>query len=274
MNKQQSLHDIRFNVNRTGSNVISLENFIVVSTIAIEIREFTLKSSYMKNYTTSTIAKELVSFCISNNKKFLFISGNGGSGKTELGKVIAEEARKHGQVNILEMDDFVVDTQLRNNATATWVNSQGEKQTGRYTTSFAASYFLPSMKAILHTLEKGNEYHHWPKKATTAQESILLYGNAVVTIVEGVGTVFLEKDKANSVSVFLECSKELEIGRRIGRARADNEKTAEEVQKNFEERNSQYEANVKPHMADYDIVFESNEDFSLKVVRDDLNILK
>ena len=171
------------------------------------------------------------------------------------------------------MDDFVVDTELRNSAIATWENNQGEKQTGRYTTSFEQSYFLPSIKAILYTLEKGNDYYHRPKKAIITQESILLHGNAALTIIEGVGTVFLEKNKANSASIFLICSKALEIGRRIQRARADNEKSAEEVHKNFEERNSQFEAIIKPHMPDYDIVFESAEDFSLKVERDDLNIL-
>ena len=129
----------------------------------------------MKNYDASMIAKEIVSFCISTNKKFLFISGNGGSGKTELSKIIAEEAAKHGQVNVLKMDDFVLDTQLRNSATATWEDSQGEKHIGRYTTSFESSYFLQSAKAILYTIENGNDYYHRPKKAKTAQECVLLY---------------------------------------------------------------------------------------------------
>jgi len=228
----------------------------------------------MKNYDTSQVTKKIVKFCISTNKKFLFISGNGGSGKTELGKTISKEVAKYGRVNFLEMDDFVVDTKLRNSATVSWEDIEKKKQTGRYTTSFEASYFLQNIKAIIYNIDKGNNYYHWPKKAKKSQECKLLYGNAILTIIEGVGTVFLEKNKSNSMSIFLQCKKELEIDRRIKRSRTDNEKTTKEVNKNFDERNSQYEATIKPHIPEHDVVLESIEDFSLNVIRDDFNILE
>jgi len=228
----------------------------------------------MKNYDTSEVAKQIVKFCISTNKKFIFISGNGGSGKTELSKIISKKGAKYGKVNLLDMDDFVVNTKLRNNSTTTWNDIQNKKQTGRYTTSFEESYFLQSINAIIYNIEKGNNYYHWPKKAKLSKECRLLYGDAILTIVEGVGTVFLEKDKSNSTSIFLQCKKELEIDRRIKRSRADNEKNTEKVKKNFDERNSQYETTIKPHTPEYDIVLESVEDFSLNIIRDDFDILE
>ncbi len=228
----------------------------------------------MKSHDASNVARKIVEFCISKNKKFLFISGNGGSGKTELSRLVSKEAAKHGKVNSLELDDFVVDTKLRNSATATWQDTQQREQTGRYTTSFEASYFLQSIKAIIYNIEKGNNYYHWPKQAKKSEKCRLLYGDATLNIIEGVGTVFLEKNKSNSASIFLLCSRELEIDRRIKRARADNEKSAEDVNKHFDERNSQYESIIKPHMPEYDIVLESVKDFSVKVIRDDFKILE
>lgn len=227
----------------------------------------------MKNRSILSIAKKIVKFCISTDKKFLFISGNGGSGKTELSKIIAKEMSKYGSINLLETDDFVVDTKLRNSGTVIWEDNHKKQQKGRYTTSIEASYFLQNIKAIIYNIKKWNNYYHWPKKATKPEECILLYWNAILTIVEGVGTAFLEKEQDNSVSIFLWCKKKLEIDRRMKRGRLDNEKNIKDIKKIFDERNSQFKAIIKPHISEYPIILESIEDFSLNIIRDDFNVL-
>jgi len=108
----------------------------------------------MKNRSILSIAKKIVKFCISTDKKFLFISGNGGSGKTELSKIIAKEMSKYGSINLLETDDFVVDTKLRNSGTVIWEDNHKKQQKGRYTTSIEASYFLQNIKAIIYNIKK------------------------------------------------------------------------------------------------------------------------
>ena len=220
-------------------------------------------------FSPERIAQAIMQHCRSTDKSLLFISGNGGSGKTELSKTIAKEAEKYGHVNTIDMDDFVVDTKLRNSATTSWNDPDNGAQTGRYTTAFAASYFLQNIKAILYNIEQGNNYYHWPKKAKEGKECRLLYGDAVMTIVDGAGTVFLEKDPKRSICIFMQCSKELEIARRIQRARFSNEQNEAQVLKNFDERNSQYKAMIEPHIAEYGLVLESLEDYSLRVVRND-----
>jgi len=227
----------------------------------------------IENYKSVKVAEKIVQNCLSTGKKFLFISGNGGSGKTQLCEIISKRAAKYGHVNILNMDDFVVDTKLRNSATITWNDIKKGQQAGRYTTSFVGSYFLQNIKAIIYNLEKGNNYYHWPKKAMKPKECRLLYGDAILTIIEGVGTVFLDKNEKNSISIFISCDKKIEIARRIKRGKFSNEKNTKEVRKKFTERNSQYKAKIEPHMKEYGIVLESMEDFSLKVIRDDYKIL-
>jgi uridine kinase len=219
-------------------------------------------------YSPEQIAKKIVDYCLGTNKKFIFISGNGGSGKSELSKLLAAEAGKSGHANVLDMDDFV-DTEIRKSGRITWNDKEKGMRTGRYTTSFAASYFLQNVKAIICNLSKGNDYYHWPKKAKNSEECRLLYGDAVLTIIEGVGTVFLERDKASSLGVFMRCDKDIEIERRVNRGKFSDEKNREDVLRNFEERNSQFEANILPYVKEFEVVLESNGDFSLNIMRDD-----
>jgi len=114
----------------------------------------------MENYDANAVAEKIINFCISQNKNFVFISGNGGSGKTEFSKILSKKATKYGKINVLDMDDFVVNTELRNNAITKWNDAQNKEHTGRFTTSCPESYFLQSIKAILYNIEKGNDYYH------------------------------------------------------------------------------------------------------------------
>jgi len=225
-----------------------------------------------KSYEPLKAAEEIVQFCLSTSRKFIFLSGNGGSGKTELSKIISQEAGQYGHVNVLDMDDFVVNTQLRNSASITWDDVEKGEMTGRYTTAFEASYFLQNVKAILYNIEKGNDYYHWPKKAVDGKECRLLHGDATLTIVDGVGTVYLNKDTDTSVSIFMQCSEEIEIARRVQRGRFSNEKSEAEVRKKFAERNSQYRALIEPHMKTFGLVLESLEGYSLNIIRDDYKL--
>lgn len=225
------------------------------------------------NFTPGQIAKKIVDYCRRTNRRFVFISGNGGSGKSELSKVIVAEASKFGHVNTLDMDDFVVDTALRKSASITWNDKDKGVQSGRYSTSFAASYFLQNIRAIVHNISCGNNYCHWPKKAKSASECRLLHSDAVLTVVEGIGTVFLERDKDNSLGLFIRCEKEIEIERRLKRKQFSNEQNLADILKNYEERNSQFEANILPYMNDYQVVLESLIDYSLDVLRDDAGLL-
>lgn len=236
-------------------------------------KERTNMTEKWTNYEPIQVAEKIVQSCLSTDKKFLFISGNGGSGKTELSNIIGKEAEKYGHVNVLDMDDFVVDTNLRSSATVTWNDIEMGEQKGRYTTAFAESYFLQNIKAIMCNLENGNNYYHWPKKAKEPKECRLLSADAILTIIEGIGTVFLDKNESNSFTIFVRCSKEIELARRIKRGQFSNEKNAAEVHNKYEERNSQYKTNIEPHMKDYKIVLESMEDYSLAVIRDDDKIL-
>lgn len=220
------------------------------------------------------VAEQIVSYCLLHDKKYVFISGNGGSGKTELAKLIALEVQKHGVCNHIDMDDFVVDTQLRKSSRIVWKSPSGEECVGKYTTAFAASYFLQNIKAILCNLARGNNYWHWPKKGKVMDDSIVEYrADAALTVIEGIGTVFLDKDPATSLGIFLQCSKEVEINRRINRARFSNEQDPLQVIQGYDERNNQFLFNILPHKGEYNLVLESMPDFSFFAIRDDFGIL-
>ena len=96
---------------------------------------------------------------------------------------------------------------------------------------------------------------------------------APLTIIEGVGAAFLEKDP-KAFGIFLTCDLETEITRRIKRSRdGESNSSQEEIEKHCKERYEQFEAVVLPERKKFDLELQSLEDHSLKVKRDNLNVL-
>ena len=71
----------------------------------------------------------------------------------------------------------------------------------------------------------------------------------------------------------MRCSIENEIERRIMRAKYSNEQNREEVERQYEERNCQFESVILPYMDQHDLILVSQKDFSLNVVEDKLSVI-
>lgn len=187
--------------------------------------------------------KYIVNYC--NDKKInkIYICGNGGSGKTTLSYSIEKEASKYGNVNIISTDDFVVNTELRNNSVNKWINNNQE-YSYRYTSSNKESYFIKNIEELLYNIDHGIDCYYFPKHY---EENNIrqLHSNYFLTIVEGVGTAFLKRD--NALSIFLKCSEFTERERRKIRTEA--------LARNYDElRTEQFNNNVLVHENEFDII--------------------
>jgi uridine kinase len=233
-----------------------------------------MKSSIKNKYTTKEIAEKVLEHCANNDIRFVFISGNGASGKSHFTEVLAKEVQKKGHVNALSTDDFVVDTALRNNATSNWTDKDGNEYEGRYTTSFKESYFIQNINAIICNLHKGHDYYHWPKRAINSSECVLLKSDALITVIEGVGSVFTNKEEIKHIDIFIECDEGLEKSRRNNRGEKSNEKSKADIDRYFKTRRSQYETIIEPFRGQSELVLKSMNDFSLEVIIDKFNLTK
>lgn len=187
--------------------------------------------------------KYIVNYC--NDKKInkIYICGNGGSGKTTLSYSIEKEASKYGNVNIISTDDFIVNTELRNNSVNKWINNNQE-YSYRYTSSNKESYFIKNIEELLYNIDHGIDCYYFPKHY---EENNIrqLHSNYFLTIVEGVGTAFLKRD--NALSIFLKCSEFTERERRKIRTEA--------LARDYDElRTEQFNNNVLVHENEFDII--------------------
>lgn len=197
----------------------------------------------MKNIITQILSKI-------NSYRFLIISGNGGSGKTTIAKSIKEELEKDNKVvNMISMDDFLVDTTLRNNSETTWIYDNQEFQ-GRYTSCCKESYFLRGILPIIYTIRNKQDIYYLPKRS----DNVKLIGNADLTIIEGIGSVFLPNNN-DTLKVWIECDKNTEIERRIDR---DKKFTKQQIEDQYKERTSQFKANIEPYKKDFDIIIDTS----------------
>ena len=150
------------------------------------------------------LAVRITDYCKNNSIKKVYICGNGGSGKTLLSRYIESTSEKYGKVNLISTDDFIVDNDLRSSAKIKWIDD-GTLFEGRYTSSNKESYFLKNIYEIIYNLEHGNNIYYFSKEDAEENKIRLLEADNFITIVEGVGTAFLNIDKTNSLALFLEC---------------------------------------------------------------------
>lgn len=223
-----------------------------------------------EKYKGEEIAKRVIDFCL-GKYKFIYISGNGGSGKTTLGKQLVKEINSRGfDANCIDMDDFMIDKKIRLSAQKEWVDIKDNKRVGNYGWAFKESYHLVSIESIIHSLMKGKDSFYKPKNSS---EFIEIKAEFPITIIEGVGTAFL-KNEETMFGVFVICDFKTEVDRRINRDRdGESGLLRKEVEEKAKERNEQFEVTILPEKNKFDLELWSLEDHSFKVERDNLNVI-
>lgn len=225
----------------------------------------------MKKFKQEQIAKKVVDFCL-EKYKFIFICGNGGSGKTTLSKKLVEEINLRGlEANCIDMDDFMLDSKVRRENQKEWVDVKGNKRVSYHTWAFKESYHLDLLEGIIHSVEQGIDSCYKIKHSDKLKK---VRSALPITIIEGVGTAFLYK-KETAYGIFIMCEFEDEIDRRINRARdGESDLPREEIKKKAIERNEQFEVTILPNKNNFDLELWSLKDHSFKIERDNFNVLQ
>ncbi len=222
----------------------------------------------MKSYSGEQIAKKVIDFCL-GKYKFIFISGNGGSGKTTLSQELVSEIKSRGlEANCIDMDEFMIDSKIRKSAQKEWVDVKNNKRVSYHTWAFKESYHLASLEKIIHSLMKGKNSFYKSKSDDFIEVKVEL----PITIIEGVGTAFLKKEEM-MYGIFITCDFKTEVDRRINRARdGEINLSREEVEEKAVERNEQFEVTILPEKDKFDLELTSQEGYSLSIKRDNLNV--
>ena len=203
-----------------------------------------------KIYTDQEVIKKIVDFCL-GKYKFIFISGNGGSGKTTLSKKMVEEINSRGlKANRIDTDDFMIDTEIRKSAQKEWIDKNNNKRISDHGSVFKEAYHLASLESVVHSLMNNENCSYKPRKS---EELIELKPDASITIIEGIASAFLDKNKL-AYSVLLTCDMETEINRRIGRNRnGEDNLSREAVEIKASERREQFEITVLSEKDNFDL---------------------
>lgn len=222
-----------------------------------------------KLYNEEKIAKKVIDFCL-GKYKFIFISGNGGSGKTTLGKQLVKEINLRGlEANCIDMDEFMIDSKIRKNTKKEWVDSKNNKRVSYHTWAFKESYHLNLVEELINSLTNEKDFFY---KSTKNNKDLELKSEFPLTIIEGVGTAFLKKED-NVYGIFIMCDFEIEVERRINRARdGETNLSRKEVEEKAIERNDQFEMTILPEKHKFDLELWSLKDHSFRVDRDNFNL--
>jgi myo-inositol-1(or 4)-monophosphatase len=215
--------------------------------------------------------ENIFNFSIKSNNKFIFISGNGGSGKSTTAKHLKDIYNQNGlKANIIDTDDFVVNTSLRKNSESKYIDTKGNEYSGIYTTSLKESYCINWLNSIIYNLNNGLDCYYMHKHGNDFE---LLNSKADVTTIEGVGTLFIDKMK-DSLWIYINSDLELEVERRIERSRNNEDKlTRYQIYEKAKDRRIQLNDSNSIKLNKFDLILESKRDYNFIVKKDVYNIL-
>ncbi len=122
------------------------------------------------NFENPFVIDRIFKFCIATGCKFLFISGNGGAGKSTLAKRIKEKFEQNGfTANLIDTDDFVTNSTVRRSAKSVFLDSEGNENFGSFNTSFGESYCLNSLNATIFNLKQKLDFFIFQKNVRMNQ---------------------------------------------------------------------------------------------------------
>lgn len=174
---------------------------------------------------------------------FIFISGNGASGKSTFAKELKSELLKYNKsVSLIDTDNFLIKSDIRKSKTKEYIDKNGNIKESYLSSSFPESYDFDLLESEI----KKNKNN--------------------IVIIEGVGSSFIKPEK--SLGIFITAEKNIEFERRLSRKR----NSADLSEKDFENRYEQFELFVLSNRHKFEIELESQKDFSYKIIKDKLNI--
>lgn len=221
-------------------------------------------------YSRNSLAKKILNL-YKDKHKFIYISWNGWSGKSSFSKLVIELWKEQWiSINHIDTDDFLINSQLRKSAKKERIDNNNKKRISNYTSAFEESYNLAQLDSIIYSLEQQTDCFY---KSKYDNKYIKVDHIHPLTIIEWIGTVFLEKNR-NALSIWISCNEETEIQRRLKRARnGEREINYEELQQKTKERNEQLKATTLHHLSKFDIILDSSNDDILIVNKDNTNNL-
>jgi len=216
--------------------------------------------------TDNELIKNILGYC-KKEKSFIFITGTGCSGKTTLSlKMVAIIEAAGMTANCIHMDDFLTNSVIRKTGIKHW-ELDGKKFEGRYTSCCEESYYLAAIESVFFALNNNQVQYIKTKNGNFD----LIDSNADITIIEGLGVPFIPS--ISGLKIFLECSEEIAIQRRIIRDSVRLNKSAEEIITDSIDRRNQYQKYVMPFMNCCELILKSNEDFTFSILSNKIGLI-